>query len=267
MISIKLQKNLEMTQPLEAFVYRSPSAQIDSLLGPSIAGGHLVSWSGARSSGKSALLRKLAEEMRIAAINVAWIDHQHTLSAADWSIPRAGKFWTLRPPTPADALFCAELLMRTNCFGLVVLEHGRNVPHQRMQRLKRIARQCRTTLVILSDVINTSLPHAHSKISFQSQVKPPNNELEQRGPFQWQTLGTRQQTSHPDTVVSIQISEACKDRLSTRVLMPDRTQSHKGTLYRQSAQDELEVLAEGELLQFTPTETEVTVPRTSRGSL
>ena len=106
MISTKLQKNLEMTQPLEAFVYRSPSAQIDSLLGPSIAGGHLVSWSGARSSGKSALLRKLAEEMRIAAINVAWIDHQHTLSAADWSIPRAGKFCSQTTNTGRCVVLC-----------------------------------------------------------------------------------------------------------------------------------------------------------------
>ena len=266
MISKRLKKNLEMTQPLEAFVYRSPSVQIDSLLGPSIAGGHIVSWNGARSSGKSALLRKLTEEMRIAAINIAWIDTQHTLSAADWSTPRAGKFWTIRPPTPTDAFFCAELLMRTNCFGLVVLDHGRGVPHQRMQRLKRIARQCRTTLVIIGTDLNASMPHAHSKISFQSQIKPPRNELEQRAPFQWQTLGTRRQTSHPDTAVPIQISEAYNDRLSARVLMPDRTQSHAGTVYRQPAQDVLEVVTKGELLQFTPAENGVTTPKANRGS-
>jgi hypothetical protein len=85
--------------------------------------GRLVEWIGPASSGKSAVLRASLERLRRDGESVALIDGTRALYAPDWMtlVPGEGEFWVVRPPSPPEATWCADLLLRSGAFGAVAL--------------------------------------------------------------------------------------------------------------------------------------------------
>lgn len=85
--------------------------------------GRIVEWLGPASSGKTAVLRASLERLRRDGESVALIDGTRALYAPDWVtlVPGEGEFWVVRPPSPPEATWCADLLLRSGAFGAVAL--------------------------------------------------------------------------------------------------------------------------------------------------
>lgn len=127
---------------------------IDSSLTRGIARRRITEWIGPLSSGKSTLLRAAIRHWCQSGLNVAYIDAEGKLLAADWcdvdNTSGAGKFWIVRPPEEKpqsagaqkagdthivplisrktllvqEAIWSADQFIRSNAFDVVILDFG-----------------------------------------------------------------------------------------------------------------------------------------------
>ncbi|MEE2757336.1 MAG: hypothetical protein VYA30_11770 [Myxococcota bacterium] len=230
MISEKIRQKLDLTKPVEARIHRSMIPILDQLLGHSMASGAMIEWIGNRSSGKTGVLWTLVESLRASGLNIAWIDTESTLCASDWNSQHRGRFWLIRPPKQRDVPFCAELIMRTNSFSLLVIDGLNSLPMNRTQRIKRIARQTNTTTVFVRSTDLNTLADAHCRFKFEASVLAPLDPLEQRGPCTWSVIGSRTQTATTLHKTKLILRDRQDDRLSLIPLANDRSSTEKQTI-------------------------------------
>jgi recombination protein RecA len=125
-----------------------------ALSGGGIPRGRLTELVGAPGSGKTTVVRELVAQALGASLWVAYIDATRTLSPADWApLAGDGRLWIVRPPagTSAHAPWCADVLLRSGTFGLVVLDGGPALTHAVAVRLTRLARESHAAFVVLRD--------------------------------------------------------------------------------------------------------------------
>lgn len=157
-------------------------ASLDALLpGGGLPRGRAIEWSGPRSCGKMALLRRALRELHDLGEPVAVIDALRKLYAPDWvSLSEHGPaFWIVRPP-PGEAAWCADLLLRSGAFGAVVLDTGVSPSPVRRGvgvRLQRLAEEAGAVLIMMAE-----LPVAGLRLRFRpGGIRP---ELDRPfGPF------------------------------------------------------------------------------------
>jgi hypothetical protein len=155
---------------------RSPNlqtgfAEIDKGVARGIARKRIAEWVGPISSGKTSLLRAAISNWCSAGLNVAYIDTEGKLLAADWAFLQQapGKFWIVRPPDgntictrsaheratgeaalsqnhnvvpliarralfAQEALWSADQFIRCNGFDVVVLDFGSSNPSDSRRR-------------------------------------------------------------------------------------------------------------------------------------
>lgn len=104
--------------------------------------------------GKTSLARTLAATTLTAGHSVAWVDATRTLDPRDWvDVDAAGRdaLWVVRPAEPARAAWCADLLLRTGSFALVVLDGAPLLPRPVAVRLAQLARDADATLLLLGE--------------------------------------------------------------------------------------------------------------------
>lgn len=104
--------------------------------------------------GKTTLARTLASTTLTAGHTVAWVDATRTLDPRDWvTVDPAGSdaLWVVRPGDPARAAWCADLLLRTGSFALVVLDGAPLLPRSIAVRLAQLARDADAALLLLGD--------------------------------------------------------------------------------------------------------------------
>lgn len=121
----------------------------DVLTGGGIPRGRISEWV-APTGGKTTLARRLAALTLRAGHGVAWIDARRTLDPA----PLAGALsmvWVVRPPDPSRAPWCADLLLRSGAFALVILDGGPVLPRPIAVRLAQLARDADAALLLLGD--------------------------------------------------------------------------------------------------------------------
>lgn len=174
-------QNLE--RRIEA-VERCPSADVESvptglapldalLPGGGLPRGRATEWSGSRSCGKMALLRRTLHELHDLGEPVAVIDALQTLYAPDWvNLSEHGPaFWIVHPP-PGEAAWCADLLLRSGAFGAVVLDAADTSPALMRRgvgvRLQRLAEEAGAILIMIAE-----LPVAGLRLRFRSgDIRP-----------------------------------------------------------------------------------------------
>ncbi|MEE2786404.1 MAG: hypothetical protein VX589_03630, partial [Myxococcota bacterium] len=164
-------------------VYRSGIHALDDLLGHGLTSGVTVEWLGPFSCGKTATLKVLVNAMRARGLSVAWIDAHQQLVAADWSESSLGCLWVVRPPRPEDAVVCAETILRTESFGLVVLDGATGLKGNLGTRLQRLARKTGSSLILIHH--RSLMNGAHGRLQFEANVVESSVGLSQRGPFKW----------------------------------------------------------------------------------
>lgn len=124
------------------------------LAGGGLPVGKLTELVGRRGSGRTTLLRQLVDATLRRGAWVAIVDASRTLAASDWA--RVGEggaegLWVIRPADPARSAWCADLLLRSGAFGLVVLDSAPTLARKVAVRLTRLAREAGAALVASGD--------------------------------------------------------------------------------------------------------------------
>ena len=117
--------------------------------------GRLTEVTGA--SGKLTLLRQVVA----AAIErdewVAYIDASRTLAPRDWAQFAERRFWGVRPSEAAKAAWCADVLLRSGSFALVVLDSAPPISRAIAVRLTGLARESNAAFVVVGSTGATRL--------------------------------------------------------------------------------------------------------------
>jgi hypothetical protein len=122
------------------------------LSGGGLPSGRLTELLGRRGSGRTTLVRQLVAAAVEARRWVAVVDGSRTLAPRDWAaIGDSGRLWVVRPPAPDRGAWCADILLRSGAFSLVVLDSVPALPRQVAVRLTRLAREHDVALMVTGD--------------------------------------------------------------------------------------------------------------------
>lgn len=105
----------------------------------------------AGASGKLTLMRRIVDSAAERGEWVAYIDASRTLAARDWAhLAHVAGVWIVRPPDAGRAAWCADVLLRSAAFSLVVLDSAPPLSRSVSVRLMGLARESNAALVIVA---------------------------------------------------------------------------------------------------------------------
>ena len=129
-------------------------AELDALLvGRGLPRGRLTEITGASGSGRTSMLRTLVTAAASGGRWIAYIDATRTLAPRDWAHVGSERapLWIIRPTTSARATWCADLLLRSGAFALVVLDGAPQISRVLAVRLTRLARDVGAAFVVTGE--------------------------------------------------------------------------------------------------------------------
>ncbi len=109
------------------------------------------------ASGKLTLLRQVVEAAVDRGEWVAYIDASRTLAPRDWADLGDLGFWIVRPPEAAKGAWCADVLLRSAAFSLVVLDSAPSISRAVAVRLTGLARESNAVFVTVGSSGATKL--------------------------------------------------------------------------------------------------------------
>jgi len=122
---------------------------LDALLPLGLPRGQITALDAPLGSGGTALLLALAEATLRADEGVAFVDAARTLAPqAAAHLAGLGPFWVIRPRGTESAWWCADVLLRTGAFGLVIVDQAPTPARPVAVRLQRLARDKDAALVV-----------------------------------------------------------------------------------------------------------------------
>jgi hypothetical protein len=118
--------------------------------------GRLTELVGTRGGGKTTLLRRVVQATIARGLWVAYVDAARTLAPRDWAQAAKGDgestpLWMIRPERAAKGAWCAELLLRSGAFALVVLDGAPPLSNAVAVRLARLARDAGSAFVVAAE--------------------------------------------------------------------------------------------------------------------
>jgi len=129
-------------------------AELDALLvNRGIPRGRLTEITGARGSGRTSMLRALVSAAATGGRWVAYIDAARTLAPRDWAHVGSDRapLWIIRPTNAARATWCADLLLRSGAFALVVMDGAPPLARVLAVRLTRLAHDVGAAFVVTGE--------------------------------------------------------------------------------------------------------------------
>ena len=217
--------------------------ELDALI-PSggVPRGRLSEVSGLPGSGTSTIVQGVVESASAQGIWVAYVDAQRTLAPQDWAhLGERDGVWMIRPEDPRRGVWCAEILLRSGAFGLVVLDGVPLLTRGVAVRLTRLAREKNAALVVASSSEGSASRIGGAlRLAIRGRVpkRPVRRWLDPAEVFPDQTRTKKVQITverggdHRTVEVSCAIPVA--RRLSTHPEVPDRRAVawHKGAARR-----------------------------------
>lgn len=141
---------VEGTRPTTPGLTTGVAALDAALPGGGLPRGRLTEITGAPGSGVTTLTRHLVAAALGAGWWVAYVDAARTLAPRDWTALGVHEgLWVVRPPDAARGAWCADVLLRSGAFGLVVLDGAPVLPRAVAVRLVRLARVSDAAFVLL----------------------------------------------------------------------------------------------------------------------
>ena len=101
-------------------------------------------------TGRLTLLRQVVQAALTRGEWVAYIDASRTLAPRDWADLATRGLWVVRPREPAKAAWCADVLLRSSGFSLVVLDSAPPISRAIAVRLMGLARESDAAFVTVS---------------------------------------------------------------------------------------------------------------------
>ncbi len=122
---------------------------LDAALPQGVPRGQITALDAPLGSGGTTLLLALAEATLRADEGVALVDAERSLAPqAAAHLAALGPFWVVRPKANENAWWCADVLLRTGAFGLVIVDRVPAPARRVAVRLQRLAHDRDTALVI-----------------------------------------------------------------------------------------------------------------------
>lgn len=162
--------------------------------------GQLSEILGTAGSGKTTFVRSCVAGALQAHHWVAYIDATRTLAPGDWTAYAAtGRLWIIRPPTPDQGAWCADVLLRSGTFGMVILDGTTTLSRSISTRLVRLARDSNAALLIVRDTDHSAGIVGSVVRIRMAPASPPRTSAT----TQWRSIGTRlaraaEGRTHPD---------------------------------------------------------------------
>ena len=145
----RVRRHLERFAPGSARGLAFGIPDLDALLSSGLPRGQISALDAPLGSGGTALLLALAETTLRRDEGVAMVDAARTLAPqAAAHLTALGQFWVIRPRGTESAWWCADVLLRTGAFGLVIVDQGPPLPRTIAVRLQRLARDKDAALVL-----------------------------------------------------------------------------------------------------------------------
>lgn len=201
---------------------------LDALLpGGGIPRGRLTELLGERGSGRTTIVRQLALQAVAAGHRVACVDASRTLAPRDWAVPDANGgardgMWIVRPPDAARGAWCADVLLRTGAFALVVLDGVPELERAVAVRLMRLAREHDTALVLLGATAAGSQLGGALRLRFEAA------ELNARATATARATRIVVEKGGPRKTVEVNRAIPMARRLCTHPEVPDRRRPAAG---------------------------------------
>ena len=126
------------------------------LLGRGVPKGRLTEIVGLLGSGRTTLARRLVAAAVEQGLRAAYVDAGRTLDPRGWAQlaedpERGAGVLVVRPKDRGRGAWCADVLLRSGAFGLVVLDGAPPLSRQVTVRLTRLARDAGAALVVVGD--------------------------------------------------------------------------------------------------------------------
>ncbi|MCC7054823.1 MAG: hypothetical protein IT355_16245 [Gemmatimonadaceae bacterium] len=173
-------------------------AELDSLLGGGLPRGRLSELQAPRGQGRTTLLRSLVAHTLASGRWVAIVDAQRTLAPADWARlaspsasgpgaigttprPKAGpvapeletsRLAVIRPPDPSRAAWCADVLLRSGAYALVVLDGVPALQRNVVLRLTRLAHDRQVVFLLACDA-ESAIPTVGASVRLGLRLESP----------------------------------------------------------------------------------------------
>lgn len=186
-------------------------AGLDAMLGGGLPRGRLSELQAPRGQGRTTLLRALVAHTLAAGRWVAIVDAQRTLAPADWArlaspsasgpgaigttpAPSRGprppetetsRLAVIRPTDAAKAPWCADVLLRSGAYALVVLDGVPALPRNAVLRLTRLAHD-RQVVFLLSGDAEQAIPTVGASVRLGIRLEVTG---EGTVPRKWRTDG------------------------------------------------------------------------------
>ena len=119
----------------------------DALASGGLPRGRLTEVTGA--TGKLTLVRGIVDAAVRRGEWVAYIDASRTLAPRDWAQLGGGTLWVVRPPEAVKAAWCADVLLRSAAFSLVVLDSAPPISRAVAVRLTGLARESNAAFLVV----------------------------------------------------------------------------------------------------------------------
>jgi recombination protein RecA len=193
------------------------------LLGGGLPRGRLTEIVGGTGSGKTTLARAIVEATVAAHGWVAYIDAQRTLDPRDWvHLGDAEGVWMIRPHDATRAAWCADVLLRSSAFALVILDGAPALSKEVAVRLTRLARESNAAFVLLGDKAGgaTQLGGAVRLIVERRRGRKTGGPEDRT--TQTHTIGVRVEKGGTLRTVEVSCAIAVARRLCAHPEVPDR---------------------------------------------
>jgi recombination protein RecA len=195
------------------------------LLGGGLPRGRLTEIVGSTGSGKTTLARAIVEATVEAHGWVAYIDAQRTLDPRDWvHLGDAEGVWMIRPHDATRAAWCADVLLRSSAFALVILDGAPMLSKAAAVRLTRLARESNAAFVVLGDRAGgaTQLGGAVRLIVERRRPKERKTGRQEDRTSETHTIGVRVEKGGTLRTVEVSCAIAVARRLCAHPEVPDR---------------------------------------------
>lgn len=171
------------------------------------------------ATGKLTLLRQIVRAAVERGEWVAYIDATRTLSPRDWAAFGDNGLCVIRPPDAGRAAWCADVLLRSAAFALVVLDSAPPISRALSVRLTGLARESNAALVTVGTGSPTKLGGA-VRLAVSRRRQRLKIAIEKGGGQRAAAGGAR--SSRLQSVVEVRCDIGVARRLCSHPEIPDR---------------------------------------------